>query len=101
MSPMPSATSRERIAHPPTDALDLPTILRTTGDPRESERFTRFYNRVAPIARHLFPTVTEPLQSRSAVRAGLDDDALLQDPLRRSHVPDFVLQHPRQRTSRL
>ena len=36
MSSMP-ATARERIPHPPTEALDLPTILRTTGDPLRLE----------------------------------------------------------------
>jgi len=30
--PGPS-TARDRIPHPPVDALDLPTILRTLGDP--------------------------------------------------------------------
>jgi DNA-binding transcriptional ArsR family regulator len=31
---MPSqAAQREKIPHPPTSALDLPTILRVTGDP--------------------------------------------------------------------
>ena len=34
--------------------------------PAEAERFARFYERIAPIARQLFPTVTEPL--RDAIR---------------------------------
>ena len=31
------ATPRERIPHPPVEALDLPTILRTLGDPLRLE----------------------------------------------------------------
>jgi DNA-binding transcriptional ArsR family regulator len=30
---MPSATSRDRVPHPPAESLDLSTILRTVGDP--------------------------------------------------------------------
>jgi len=38
MASMPAAASpRERIPHPPADALDLPTILRTVGDPLRLE----------------------------------------------------------------
>ena len=32
-----TAAERERIPHPPTSALDLPTILRTVGDPTRLE----------------------------------------------------------------
>jgi phytoene dehydrogenase-like protein len=52
------------------------SFLDTTGDPHEAQRFADLSARVAPLARHLFPTVTEPLQTRSAVRAGLRDDPL-------------------------
>ncbi|MGZ8804044.1 MAG: phytoene desaturase family protein [Microbacterium sp.] len=52
------------------------SFLETTGDPHEAQRFADLSARIAPLARHLFPTVTEPLQTRSAVRAGLRDDTL-------------------------
>ena len=52
------------------------SFLRTTGDPSEAERFARFYDRIAPIARGLFPTVTEPLRTRAAMRELLGDDPL-------------------------
>ena len=57
-------------------AATTDSFLRTTGDSREARRFADFSERTTPIARHLFPTVTEPLQTRSAVRAGLGDDGL-------------------------
>ncbi len=44
--------------------------------PAEAERFAQFYARIAPIARQLFPTVTDPLPTRSAVRAAFGDDVL-------------------------
>ena len=36
---------------------------------RRGARYARFSERLVPLARHLFPTVTEPLRTRSAVRA--------------------------------
>jgi phytoene dehydrogenase-like protein len=75
-TPDPADPARAILVDTADAAATADSFLRTTGDPRESERFTNFYDRVAPIARHLFPTVTEPLQTRSAARAGLDDDAL-------------------------
>ncbi len=52
------------------------SFLRTTGLPHEAERFTAFGERIAPVARRLFPTVTEPLRRRSAAREMIADDAL-------------------------
>ena len=49
-------------------AATAASFARTTGDPAEAERYARFSERIVPLARHLFPTVTEPLQTRSAVR---------------------------------
>lgn len=52
------------------------SFSRATGDIEEAARFARFTDRIAPIARELFPTVTQPLERRSAVRARVDDDEL-------------------------
>ncbi|MBK0420995.1 NAD(P)/FAD-dependent oxidoreductase [Leucobacter sp. CSA2] len=52
---------------------------RVTGDRAEAERFAAFSERLAPVARQLFPTVTEPLRRRSEVRAELGDDELWAD----------------------
>ncbi|WP_243074160.1 NAD(P)/FAD-dependent oxidoreductase [Microbacterium sp. SS28] len=52
------------------------SFARTTGDEREAARFAAFSARLAPLARTLFPTVTEPLPRAHHVRADLGDDAL-------------------------
>ena len=57
-------------------AATAASFVRTTGDADEAARFAAFSARIAPIAQHLFPTVTEPLRTRSAVRADLADDQL-------------------------
>jgi phytoene dehydrogenase-like protein len=57
-------------------AATAASFARTTRDPAEAERYARFSERIMPLARHLFPTVTEPLQTRSTVREGFGDDEL-------------------------
>jgi phytoene dehydrogenase-like protein len=60
-------------------AASAASFARTTGDRDEATRFAAFYDRIAPLARTLFPTVTEPLQRRSSMRAALGDDELWND----------------------
>lgn len=61
------------------------SFLRTTGDAREAERFTAFYDRLLPMSAALFPTVTAPLRRARDARALFGDDdlwhALTQQPL--------------------
>jgi len=52
------------------------SFARATGDEREAERFARFYERLAPLARAVFPTMTERLPRAADVRAAVGDDAL-------------------------
>lgn len=52
------------------------SFARTTGDAREAERFAAFYERLAPLARTVFPTLTEPLPRAADVRAAAADGAL-------------------------
>jgi phytoene dehydrogenase-like protein len=75
-TPDPSDPDRGILIDTGDAAATTDSFLRTTGDPREARRFADFSERITPIARHLFPTVTEPLQTRSAVRARLGDDGL-------------------------
>ena len=49
---------------------------RVIGDRGEARRFAELAERLAPVARTLFPTVTDPLPRRAAVRDRLDDDGL-------------------------
>src|SRR5690606_17353308 len=57
-------------------AATAQSFMRTTGDAGEAERFAAFYDRLLPMARRLFPTVTSPLARAREVRALFGDDAL-------------------------
>ncbi len=52
------------------------SFLRTTGDADEAARFAAFSQRMLPLSRTLFPTVTEPLRRAGDVRALTADDDL-------------------------
>ncbi|MCX5388759.1 NAD(P)/FAD-dependent oxidoreductase [Streptomyces sp. NBC_00094] len=56
-----------------------------TGSDREYEAWQAFYGRTARAARRIFPTLTEPLPTRDALRARVDDAEtwrmLFEDPL--------------------
>ncbi|HWM17709.1 MAG TPA: NAD(P)/FAD-dependent oxidoreductase [Microbacterium sp.] len=75
-TPDPSTPSRGILVDTQDAAATADSFLRATGDPHEAERFAQFYDRISPLARVLFPTVTEPLLTRSAARRSLGDDAL-------------------------
>ncbi|WP_330477215.1 NAD(P)/FAD-dependent oxidoreductase [Streptomyces platensis] len=47
-----------------------------TGSDREFTAWQDFYGRTRRLAERVFPTLTEPLPSRDALRARIDDDAL-------------------------
>ncbi|MER0478399.1 NAD(P)/FAD-dependent oxidoreductase [Streptomyces sp. Edi2] len=46
-----------------------------TGSDREFTAWQRFYGSTARLAERVFPTLTEPLPTRAALRAAVDDDA--------------------------
>ena len=75
-TPDPSDPARGVLVDTGDAAATAASFVRTTGDPAEAERYARFSERITPLARHLFPTVTEPLQTRTAVREGFGDDGL-------------------------
>ncbi|MGC0369798.1 phytoene desaturase family protein [Microbacterium sp. SLBN-111] len=52
------------------------SFARTLGDAEEARRFAAFGERLLPLARAVFPTMTEPLPTADEVRAQLDDDEL-------------------------
>jgi phytoene dehydrogenase-like protein len=84
-TPDPSAPERGILVDTGDAAATDASFLRATGDPQEASRFAEFSARIAPLARRLFPTVTEPLRRRSEVRADLSDDelwdAIIENPL--------------------
>ena len=64
------------------DATDA-SFLRTTGAAGEASRFSEFYERIAPLGRTLFPTMTSPLMREADARALVGDDALWGDIIER------------------
>ncbi len=61
------------------------SFARLTGSDREYESWRAFYGTTGRVAGKVFPTLTEPLPSREALRARIDDDAawrmLFEEPL--------------------
>jgi len=84
-TPDPSDPSRGILVDTGDAVATAASFLQTTGDAGEAARYARFTESLVPLARHLFPTVSEPLRTRSAVRAGLGDhrlwDAVVERPL--------------------
>ncbi|GAA1961762.1 NAD(P)/FAD-dependent oxidoreductase [Microbacterium deminutum] len=78
-TPDPANPSRGILVDTADAAATARSFARTTDDPNEATRFARFYERLGPAARALFPTTTEPLMRRSAVRRQLADDELWAD----------------------
>ncbi|MCP2636292.1 NAD(P)/FAD-dependent oxidoreductase [Microbacterium sp. HD4P20] len=61
------------------DAAATTASFARAGDGAEAARFKALGDRVAPMAGAVFPSMTEPLGTRTAMRARLGDDALWDD----------------------
>ncbi|HEY2556896.1 MAG TPA: NAD(P)/FAD-dependent oxidoreductase [Diaminobutyricibacter sp.] len=59
-----------------TDASATAESFARIGAPGDADAFTRFYEDTARVARALWPTVTEPLLTRSEARTLVGDDEL-------------------------
>jgi len=55
------------------------SFARVLGDAGEADRFSAFYDRIGPVAKVLFPSMTEPLRRRAELRRALGDDRLWDD----------------------
>ncbi|WP_251451269.1 NAD(P)/FAD-dependent oxidoreductase [Microbacterium sp. Marseille-Q6648] len=75
-TPDPADTTRGILVDTQDAAATAASFMRATGDEAEAGRFAAFYDRLAPLARLLFPTVTEPLTSARSIRERLGDDRL-------------------------
>lgn len=78
-TPDPSDPSRGILVDTADAAATAASFARVTGGTAEAGRFAAFSDRIAPVARQLFPTVTAPLQRRAAVRETLGDAELWDD----------------------
>ncbi len=75
-TPDPDDPSRGILIDTADAAATAASFERATGDREEAERFAALTDRLGPVARTLFPTVTDPLLRRAAVRERLGDDGL-------------------------
>lgn len=97
-TPDPADPSRGILVDTADAAATEASFARTVGDPDEAARYAAFTSRMGPLARTVFPSMTEPLTTASAMRERLGDDALWTDvverplgtALRRSLESDLV-----------
>lgn len=75
-TPDPSDPSRGVLVDNGDAEATAASFERVTGDRAEADRFSAFYERLSPLAQRLFPTVTDPLMTRSRVRELVGDDEL-------------------------
>jgi phytoene dehydrogenase-like protein len=82
-TPDPSDPGRGVLIDTADAAATASSFARTVGDAAEAERYAAFAQRMVPLARSVFPTMTEPLVTATAARAHLGDDALWDDVVER------------------
>ncbi len=75
-TPDPGHPSRGVLVDTADAAATAASFARTVGSAREAERFAAFYDRLAPLARTVFPAMTEPLPRAAELRRRVGDDAL-------------------------
>ena len=75
-TPDPRDPSRGILIDTADAAATADAFARVTGGTGEATRFAQFSERLEPVARLLFPTMTEPLRRAGEVRAALTDDGL-------------------------
>jgi phytoene dehydrogenase-like protein len=78
-TPDPTDPSRGILVDTADRDATTASFTRTVGDIGEAERFAAFNERISPLARTIFPTMTEPLPAAADVRTRLGDDALWRD----------------------
>ncbi len=78
-TPDPADPARGILIDTADAAATAASFARVTGRDGEAERFAAFSDRIAPVARQVFPSMTAPLRRRSDVRAALGDDRLWAD----------------------
>ncbi|GAA5025775.1 phytoene desaturase family protein [Microbacterium fluvii] len=82
-TPDPGDPSRGILVDNADAAATAASFARATGDAAEAERFAAFSARLGPLARTIFPTMTDPLRPGHELRTALGDDALWRDVVER------------------
>ncbi|MFT4221063.1 MAG: NAD(P)/FAD-dependent oxidoreductase [Microbacterium sp.] len=75
-TPDPARPSRGVLVDREDAAATAESFARAVGSAREAERFGAFYERLAPLATAVFPTMTEPLLPAAELRRRVGDDEL-------------------------
>jgi len=75
-TPDPSDPSRGILIDTQDAEATAASFARVLGETGEAERFAAFGERLAPVARAIFSTMTEPLPTADEVRERVGDDAL-------------------------
>lgn len=75
-TPDPHDPSRGILIDTADAAATADAFARVTGSAGEAMRFAQFTERLEPVARLLFPSMTEPLRRAGEMRAALADDEL-------------------------
>jgi phytoene dehydrogenase-like protein len=75
-TPDPADPTRGILVDTEDAEVTADSFARTLGDAEEARRFAAFGERLLPLARAVFPTMTEPLPTADEVRARLGDDEL-------------------------
>ena len=78
-TPDPADPSRGILVDTADAAATAASFARVLGDAGEADRFSAFYDRIGPVAKVLFPSMTEPLRRRAELRRALGDDRLWDD----------------------
>ncbi len=77
-TPAPGADALTGLLVTDDDARTREAFARLTGSDREFEEWQRFYAMTGRVAERVFPTLTEPLPTRDALRAAVGDEAAWQ-----------------------
>jgi len=75
-TPDPGNASRGILIDTADAAATADSFARVTGSADEAARYAAFSGRIEPVARQLFPTMTQPLRREGELRADLGDDRL-------------------------
>ncbi|MFG6446450.1 phytoene desaturase family protein [Microbacterium sp. P07] len=78
-TPDPGDPSRGILVDTADAAATSASFARAVGDPGEADRYAAFVARMGPLARAVFPSMTEPLTTSATMKERVGDDRLWND----------------------